>query len=185
MWGPDLTEEDLKGLVRGGDRNNVLPHTGYDESLDERSIGFPSPPVNIARFTAAGDPPFFQLSPDIMEVPDLEPHEFPAFTFMVPEDNPLQFDQGPGASPGAGASPNTNKKKAAANQFSPALFPPPPKNYVKLPDPIMYTNPSSAIHGMYVIFFRLSFMYCCVGAGLVPSQEAIDLTGDSDVRVPL
>ena len=34
-WGVDLDENDLEGLVRAGDKGNVLPNSGYDESLQE------------------------------------------------------------------------------------------------------------------------------------------------------
>ena len=156
VWGPDLTEEDLKSFVRGGDRNNVLPHTGYDESLDERSIGYPSPPVNIARFTQGGDPPFFELSPDIQEVSDLKPHQYPAFQFLAPQDYPLPFGQGPAApnaEPGAGPGIVNTKGKKEAGAVGPVtpqpLLPLPPKDFVKLPDPITYKkNMPSELEGM-------------------------------------
>ena len=37
-FGANLCEADLNDLVRGADRNFVLPHTGYDESLSEGSL---------------------------------------------------------------------------------------------------------------------------------------------------
>ena len=161
VWGPDLTEEDLKSLVRGGDRNNELPHSGYDESLDDASIGSLSPPVNIARFIEGGDPPFFQLSPDIMDIPDLEPHQYPAFQIA---DNPLPFGQRPVAAEqgaaaaeqgAAGMSKKRGKRKAGAEStVDQPLLPLPPKNYVKLPNPIAYRviSPREELqHGRYKI----------------------------------
>ena len=143
MWGPDLTEEDLKGLDRGGDCDNQLAHTGYDVSLDDVSIGSSSPPVNMARFIEGGDPPFFQLSPDILEVPDLEPHQYPVFHIA---DYPLPFGQHPvSAEQGAaGMSKKHGKRRAGAESpVSPPvvqrLLPLPPKNYVTLPNPIAYS----------------------------------------------
>jgi hypothetical protein len=32
-WGVDVEEADLQSMFRGGDRNYLLPHTGYDSSL--------------------------------------------------------------------------------------------------------------------------------------------------------
>lgn len=151
VWGPDLTEDDLKSLVRGGDRNNVLPHTGYDESLDEKSIGYPSPPVNVARFAEEGDPPFFELSPDIMEIPHLETHQYPSFRVILlgPAAGAHGADQGRKPA-GAGRPSKKSKGNMAIVDPSP-LLPLPPKDYVKLPGPIKYASLHST-RGMYVKF---------------------------------
>jgi hypothetical protein len=34
-WGPSLEVADIKGMFRAADRNYEIPHTGYDESLQE------------------------------------------------------------------------------------------------------------------------------------------------------
>jgi hypothetical protein len=139
LWGIDLTEEDLGGLVRGADHNFVLPHTGYDESLDDRSIASPSPPV-----TLAGDTPFFKLSNDIMEAPDLQPDNYPIY-LITPDINHLG---------GPVPAPSKSKKRAGAvsqalpvpDTFTP--LPLPPKSYVGLPVPTVYMNAPSEIEEM-------------------------------------
>jgi hypothetical protein len=164
VWGPDLTEEDLKGLVRGGDRNNALPNSGYDQSLGERSIPYPSPPIDIVRYTEAGEPPFLELSPNIMEVPHLEPHQYPLFQLIVPQPGL------PDPTPSGFLFPQTKDKQKGKNKATgptparqrdnkrqpPPLLPLPPKDYVKLPDPIRYTIPPTQ-HGMLSLH-----LYVCI-----------------------
>lgn len=149
-WGCDLTREDLSALVRGADRNLDLPHTGYDDSLDDRSIPSVSTP-----FIQPGNAPFLQLSDDIMDIPDLEPHQFQQFDIVLGGNRSV-----------AGAAPvaPSNQEAAAESTHLRSFLPMPPRNYVTLPVPPVELLP--------------------VAAPLSAAQEVIDLTaGDSDVRI--
>lgn len=81
-WGVKLTEGHIKSMVRAADNNFKLPHSGYDESLDDGSM--PSESAGPTRSEherledEAKNPPLYEkMSSDVWEERDLEPHEFP------------------------------------------------------------------------------------------------------------
>src|SRR5258708_1788576 len=82
-WGIDLTEADLREMVRGVDRVGS-PHSGYDLTLGTGSeLSTVSDYLDPAAIEDINDNDlrFDALSPDVMSVRSLEPHEFPvAFT---------------------------------------------------------------------------------------------------------
>lgn len=83
-WGVDLTEADLEEMVHGADRGFILPHSGYDESLeDDQTWSKYSSLPDIDKLVKDGDAPFLPLSSDITHVPDLLPDEFP-IEFCLP-----------------------------------------------------------------------------------------------------
>lgn len=82
-WGVDLTVDDLRSLIRGADRNFLLPHSGYDEDLisgpQQSNISEWLDPANLE------DPDdldicFGDLSGSIIMIPDLHPHQFPRYS---------------------------------------------------------------------------------------------------------
>jgi len=87
IWGVDLTEDDLRGLIRGADHQSQVSHTGYDKphsasSASESSISAALDPVNLED---PHDPDlrFEELSRSITIINDLRPDEIPAFSALL------------------------------------------------------------------------------------------------------
>ena len=79
-WGVDLTEDDLRSLIRGADRQHQVPHSGYDQDLSSGALRSQTSealdPVNLED-PKDGNLRFDDVS--ISTIPDLGPHEFPRF----------------------------------------------------------------------------------------------------------
>jgi hypothetical protein len=87
-WGVDLTEDDLRGLIRGANHQNQVSHMGYDKthcasSASKSSVSAAFDPVNLED---PDDPDlrFEELSGSITMINDLSPQEIPAFSALFP-----------------------------------------------------------------------------------------------------
>ena len=97
-WGVNLTSEDLRGFVRGADRQYQLPHSGYDESLKTGKLGgFKSPIPNPINFESDGI--FEELSPDFPGIRDLNPDEIPLAFAFAPLHHSAEWESGPELDP--------------------------------------------------------------------------------------
>jgi len=100
-WGVDLTENDLRSLIRGADRQYQLPHSGYDEELASSLENRTSEALNPVDLEDPNDPNinllFDKLSPSIMVVPELHPDDFPNYSeiMFVPEDDVFESEPDP------------------------------------------------------------------------------------------
>jgi hypothetical protein len=93
-WGVDLTEVDLRGMVRGIVRVDHR-HSGYDSSLHTGSIcSTISKYMDPATFEDVDDKDlrFDALSSDVGSVRSLEPHEFPVVFALPPLHHLSAFD---------------------------------------------------------------------------------------------
>src|SRR6266540_1841488 len=83
-WGVDLTEDDLRSLIRGADRQHQVPHSGYDQDLSSGALRSQTSealdPVNLED-PKDGNLRFDDVS--ISTIPDLGPHEFPRFSVVL------------------------------------------------------------------------------------------------------
>lgn len=81
-WGVELTDDDLRGLIRGADRQGHDSHTGYDSPLPSNfSHGKISSSLDPYKLE---DPQstqllFDRLSSSIATIPELPPDEFPSY----------------------------------------------------------------------------------------------------------
>ncbi len=124
-WGVDLTEAD-RGLI--------LPHSGYDESLeDDRTWSKYSPLPDIDKLVKDGNAPFFPLSSDITHVPDLMPDEFP-IEFSLPPLQHIGHSEVPSGFLGHRVVTKGPAEPEPASLSTRTWFPPPPVNYVQLPE---------------------------------------------------
>jgi hypothetical protein len=82
-WGVELTNDDLRGLIRGADHQGQRSHTGYDSPLPSNSLQ--------SETSGALDPDkledpqttqlwFDKLSSSITSIPELRPDEFPTYS---------------------------------------------------------------------------------------------------------
>ena len=134
MWGVDLTEADLKEMVHGADQGFILPHSGYDESLeDDWTWSKYSSLPDIDKLVKDGDAPFFPLSSDITHVPDLLPDEFP-IEFCLPPLQHVGHSEMPSGFRRCMVVTEEPAKPEPALLSAPTWFPPPPVNYVQLPE---------------------------------------------------
>ena len=86
-WRVDLDENNLRELIRGADRQDQLPHLGYDQDLPSKSL--------ISQTSEVLDPAdledpdnkslqFEGLSKSVTLIPpDLHPHEIPTYSTML------------------------------------------------------------------------------------------------------
>ena len=99
-WGVDLTDDDLLGLIRGADRQNEIPHSGYDQDLLsgtlESMTSEARDPVNLED---PDDPElcFDELPSSIIDVPELRPHEIPTYleVVLLPEQDVIDTEPDP------------------------------------------------------------------------------------------
>jgi hypothetical protein len=84
-WGVDLTEDDLRGLIRGADRQDEGPHSGYDQDLPSVSLqSQTSEALDPANLEDPNDGLHFDnLSDSITLIPDLPPLEFPTYAGVL------------------------------------------------------------------------------------------------------
>ena len=133
-WGVDLTEADLKEMVHGADRGFILPHSGYDESLeDDQTWSKYSSLPDIDKLVKDGDAPFLPLSSDITHVPDLLPDEFP-IDFCLPPLRRVGHSEVPSGFQRHRGVTEVSAEPEPALLSAPTWFPPPPVNYVQLPE---------------------------------------------------
>jgi hypothetical protein len=81
-WGVDLNDDDLFGLIRGADRQNELPHSGYDQDLPSGTLqSTTSKVLDPVELEDPDDPElcFDELSSSITSLPKLRPHEIPTY----------------------------------------------------------------------------------------------------------
>lgn len=82
-WGVELTDDNLRGLIRGADRQGHDSHTGYDSPLPSNfSHGKISSSLDPYKLE---DPQstqllFDRLSSSIATIPELPPDEFPSYS---------------------------------------------------------------------------------------------------------
>jgi hypothetical protein len=85
-WGVDLTEDDLVGLIRGADRLDEPPHSGYDHDLPSGSlhslITESLDPVNLED-PSDPDLRFDDLSGSITPLPELRPRYIPDYSAVL------------------------------------------------------------------------------------------------------
>ncbi len=130
-FGANLCEADLNNLVRGADRNFVLPHTGYDESLSEGSLPDDSAGRNkrdhLHLDKEITHPPLYEKLSDYIHVDrELEPFEVPwAFDLALLWNTEIKSDV-------AGLQ---MKGKSKAKTSLPTWLPLPPHDYVRSPGP--------------------------------------------------
>ena len=85
-WGVDLNEDDLSRLIRGADRNDQIPHSGYDQDLPTGSL--------LSQTSEALDPAiledpndndllFDDVSNSIGIIPELGPYEIPDYSGIL------------------------------------------------------------------------------------------------------
>lgn len=91
-WGVDLTDNDLRAMIRGADRHYQLPHSGYDQDLISGPLhSKSSDALDPDNLEDPKDPElrFDELSRSITIIPELHPSEFPTYSEVlpVPEDN--------------------------------------------------------------------------------------------------
>ena len=83
-WGVSLTEDDLIGLIRGADRHDEPPHSGYDQDLPtgslESDIAESLDPDNIED---PNDPDLYFDKLSIASVPELHPHDIPDYSAVL------------------------------------------------------------------------------------------------------
>lgn len=100
-WGVDLTENDLRSLIRGADRQYQLPHSGYDEELASSLENKTSEALNPVDLEDPNDPKinllFDELSPSIRVVPELHADDIPNYSeiMFVPEDDVFESEPDP------------------------------------------------------------------------------------------
>lgn len=113
-------------MVRAADNNFELPHSGYDESLDDDSLlGNDSLPSAMELNRLNEDirhPPIYEpLSDDIQVIPDLQPQQYPlAFSHHA-----FNYRDWPNKSTSNSSHPSEVQ----------TLLPLPPDNYVQFPLP--------------------------------------------------
>ena len=80
-WGIDLTDDDLYNLVWGADRYLELPHSGYDDDLQDDLPSMTTEALDPAKLEMWDDKDlrFDEVSKPIT-IPELQPHEFPDFS---------------------------------------------------------------------------------------------------------
>lgn len=79
-WGADLTDEDLRDLIRGADRPLEAIHSGYDRDLTTSELqSATSDPVSLED-PSDHDLRFESPSESIILIPELLPHEIPAYS---------------------------------------------------------------------------------------------------------
>jgi hypothetical protein len=82
-WGVDLNEGDLSTMIRGADRNNEIPHSGYNQdlpsdSLQSQTSGALDPA--ILEDPNDNDLLFDDISSSIGMIPELSPYEIPVYS---------------------------------------------------------------------------------------------------------
>lgn len=85
-WGVDLNEDDLSKLIRGANRNNDIPHSGYDQDLPSGSLqSQTSHALDPAMLEDPNDSDllFDDISSSIGMVPELGPHEIPVYSGIL------------------------------------------------------------------------------------------------------
>jgi hypothetical protein len=81
-WGVDLTDDDLRGLIRGADRQDEGPHSGYDRDHPTGSLmSQTSHGLDLANLEDPNDPDllFDELTQPITIIPELRSHDFPSY----------------------------------------------------------------------------------------------------------
>ncbi len=92
-WGVNLTSQDLRGFVRGADKQYQLPHSGYDEELKTGKLrGDESPIPNPNSIESDGI--FEELAPDFPEIRDLCPDEIPLAFLFAPLHHSATWELG-------------------------------------------------------------------------------------------
>ena len=91
-WGVDLTDDDLRALIRGADRHYQLPHSGYDQDLISGPLhSKSSDALDPDNLEDPNDPElrFDELSSSIRIIPELHPYDFPTYpeVMQLPEDD--------------------------------------------------------------------------------------------------
>jgi hypothetical protein len=79
-WGVDLTDEDLRDLIRGADRGHQVSHSGYDEDLPSSSAS-----GETSSNLEDKDVRFESISKSITIIPALHPLEIPDYSLLSPE----------------------------------------------------------------------------------------------------
>jgi hypothetical protein len=85
-WGVDLTEDDLRGLIRGADRQYQVPHSGYDRDLPSASLTSKmSEALDALNLEDPHDDDlrFDELSKSITIIPELRLHEIPTYSGVL------------------------------------------------------------------------------------------------------
>jgi hypothetical protein len=82
-WGVSLTEDDLRGLIRGADRQYQVPHSGYDRELPSESLQSQTSEALDLEDPNDQDLRFEELSRPIIIIPDLRPHEIPTYSTVL------------------------------------------------------------------------------------------------------
>jgi hypothetical protein len=84
-WGVDLTDDDLRGLIRGADRQHQVAHSGYDSELPSISLRSESEVLDPANLGDPNDPDlrFDDLSQPFVIIPELLPHQMPRYSGIL------------------------------------------------------------------------------------------------------
>ena len=85
-WGADLTEEDLRQLIRGADQEEPFPHSGYDDDLPSGSLrSVTSEALDAAQLEDWNDKDlqFDDLSSSIRAIPELRTPDIPTFSLLL------------------------------------------------------------------------------------------------------
>ena len=93
-WGVDLTDEDLRCLIRGADSQSDVPHLGYDQDLSTGSLRCVTSealdPANLDDWNDE-DLLFDELSTPVHEVPELCTPEIERYSLILlgPSGDPI------------------------------------------------------------------------------------------------
>ena len=91
-WGVDLNENDLRELIWGADRQDQLPHSGYDQDLPSNSLlSQTSEVLDPANLEDPNDGGLIFDTISNLVIPELRPHEFLTFPTVLlgPSGNEL------------------------------------------------------------------------------------------------
>ena len=80
-WGVDLTDEDLRRLIQGADRQHQVPHSGYDQDLPSDLVQSLTS-VNLADWDDK-NVQFDKLSVSISVIPELPSQKIPTYSSVL------------------------------------------------------------------------------------------------------
>jgi hypothetical protein len=182
-WGVSLSDEYVRNIVRGIDTGFILPHSGYDSSLDDNSLPSDSSRPKSIVYRELDDeitnlPIYEEPSEDIYEVPDLDPND--ATLTLIYYPLPGAGVKWPLDTPQDSSSHGKGKKRM--------WLVPPPDDYVQRPLPPLRTNdvpigsdPGSAIYiGTDDEVDAVSAVAAPVAA---PASNRINVYIDSDIEI--